>query len=146
MRIRAGFTLVELLIVLAISLSLLGVIGTIASNTYPKSQLNAEAGVVMQAIREAQALTLARKEDSRWGVYRTANELILFAGPSYATRDEAFDRTHVFPSGITASGMEEIVFSSLLGTIPQPGTITLTSNATGESVVISINANGVVQK
>jgi prepilin-type N-terminal cleavage/methylation domain-containing protein len=143
---QRGFTLVEMLIVLAIALLLFAVIGSIASNTYPKHSLRAQTDVVIQTLREAQAFTLARKYDSVWGVHLTSSGLTLFAGASYAARNATYDQTHSFPSGITVSGLTDVVFDALRGTTSQTGTITLTSNATSESNAITINANGVIEQ
>lgn len=139
-----GFTLVEMLIVLALTMLLFGVISTIATNTHPKIQLRAETEVVVQTLRHAQAWTLAQKQDSTWGVYRTASDITLFVGSSYATRDPLYDQVHLFPSGITTSGLTEVVFDLLRGTTSNTGNIVLTSTATSESYTISVNANGVI--
>lgn len=139
---RAGFTLVELLIVLAIVLLILSLTGTIATNTYPKSQLRANAGLVAQTLREARSYTIARRHESVWGVHLTATDMTLFAGGSYETRNTSYDQVHAFPSGITVSGLNDVVFDALLGTTSQAGTITLTSSATGESMTITVNAQG----
>ncbi len=141
-----GFTLIEMLIVLAILFLLFGVIGSIASNTYPKHSLRAQTDVVVQTLREAQALTLARKQDSTWGVHLTSNNVTLFAGTSYATRNTLYDQVHSIPSGISMSGLTDVVFDALLGTTSQTGTITLISDATSESNTITINANGVIEQ
>lgn len=142
---QAGFTLVEMLIVLAIAFLLFGVVGSIASNTYPKNQLRSEMQTVVQTLRQAQALTIARKHDSIWGAHMTSTDVTLFAGSSYATRDTQYDRVHTFPSGISVSGLTDVVFEAFRGTTTQTGTITLTSDATSESVSITINANGVIE-
>lgn len=140
-----GFTLIELIIVLAIAMMLFGVIGTIASNTYPKNQLRSEADTVVQTIRQAQVLTLARKYDSVWGVHRTGTDLTLFAGSSYEARNQLYDRVHLFPSGVTSSGLIDVVFDGLRGTTTQIGTMTITSQATAESEVITITQSGLVE-
>lgn len=141
---RTGFTLVELLIVFSISMILFGIIGSIASNTYPKNQLRSETQTVVQTIRQAQVLTLARKNDTVWGVHFEGTTMTLFAGSSYQTRDELLDRTHVFASGVIVSGLTDIVFVSLTGTTQQTGQIILSSQATSESLTLTINENGVV--
>lgn len=142
---RAGFTLIELLIVFAIALLILSLTGSIASNTYPKSQLRSHASSVAQTLREAQSNTIAKKHDSVWGVHLTASSMTLFAGTSYATRDTTHDQLHTFPSGIVASGLTDIVFDARVGTTVQTGTITLTSQATGETQNVTVNANGNVE-
>lgn len=140
-----GFTLVELLIVFAIALLVLSLTGSIASNTYPKSQLRSHSSAVTQTLREAQAFTITKKHDSVWGVHLTQSNMTLFAGASYATRDTAYDRTHAFPSNITAGGLTDIVFDAFVGTTAQTGTVTLTSLATGEIVNVTVNENGNVE-
>jgi prepilin-type N-terminal cleavage/methylation domain-containing protein len=143
---QKGFTLIEMLIVLAIAFLLFAVIGSIASNTYPKHSLRSQTYVVIQTLRQAQAMTIARKHDSVWGAHLTSNDLTLFVGASYATRNVVYDQTHTFPSGITLSGLSDVVFEAIRGTTTQTGTITLTSTATSESNTITINANGVIEQ
>lgn len=142
---QKGFTLVEMLIVLAIAFLLFGVIGSIASNTYPKNQLRAQADTVVQTLRTAQSLTIARKNDSVWGVHLTATDMTLFSGIDYPTRDPLYDQVHTFPSGVSVSGLTDVVFNALYGTTSQAGTITVTSDATSESNTITININGVIE-
>jgi hypothetical protein len=68
----------------------------------------------------------------------------LFAGSSYASRDTAQDEQHQFPNGISASGLSEVVFQTITGETSNTGTITLTTQATGESESITVSATGLI--
>lgn len=143
--VRPGFTLPELLIVLATAMLLLALTGTIGVNTFPKHQLRSETQTVVQMLRQAQTFTITRREDSVWGVHLTAADATLFAGASYVARDSDHDQVHVLPAGITPSGLTDVIFEALRGITSDTGTITLTADATSESATITINANGVIE-
>lgn len=140
-----GFTLVELVIVLAIMLLLSAVVGTLASNTLPKSQLASEIALVADTLRRAQALTIAGKHDSPWGAHFTGSTMTLFAGSSYATRDPQYDALHTFPDGLAVSGLTDVVFVSVSGETANVGIVTLTASSTSESRTITVNAQGLVE-
>ena len=142
----SGFTLVELVIILAITLLLAATIGVLSSNTLPKNQLINESDTVVETLRRAQALTVAGKQDLPWGVHFTSSDMTLFAGSSYATRDVQYDERHVFPSGLTVTGLTDVVFVSITGDTGNTGTIALTVNATGETKSISVSASGLIEK
>ncbi|MFA4846171.1 MAG: type II secretion system protein [Patescibacteria group bacterium] len=141
-----GFTLIELTIVLAIMLMLSAIVGSLSSNTLPKSQLHSESSALVQSLRRAQALSIAGKHDTLWGVHLTGTTMTLFAGATYATRDTQHDQVRTFPSGITVSGLTDVVFQALTGETSNTGTITLTADATSETETITVNARGLVEK
>lgn len=141
-----GFTLIELMIVLAITLMLSAIVGALSSNTLPKTQLKSESEAVVETLRRAQALSIAGKHDQLWGVHLTATNMTLFAGASYALRDTQYDQVHTFASGITISGLTDVVFEAVIGETSNTGTITLTADATSEAEAVTVNARGLVEK
>jgi prepilin-type N-terminal cleavage/methylation domain-containing protein len=141
---RKGFTLVELLIVFAIFAILFLIVGSISYNTLPKSQLLAESAVVTQTLRKAQARSVSQRADSQWGVSISSTTVTLFAGSSYASRDTSLDELHQFPTGISASGLSEVVFQTITGETSNTGTVTLTTQATGESESITVSGAGLI--
>ena len=141
-----GFTLIELVIVMAILLILFAVVGTISSGMLPRNQLSIEGGLIQETLRRAQALTIAGKQDELWGVHFTSSTMTLFGGTSYAMRDIDYDELHSFPAGLTLGGLTDIVFSAPLGETSNTGDVSLTSNSTSEIVTISVNASGLVSK
>ena len=141
-----GFTLIELIIILAITLLLAATVGTLSSNTFPKNQLINESDTVVQTLHRAQALTIAGKHDLSWGVHLSATQMTLFAGSSYALRNTLYDEEHEFPSGLTVSGLSDVVFVAITGETTNTGTITLTADATSETKIISVNVSGLIEK
>jgi len=139
-----GFTLIELVLVMAVLGFLFLIVGTISFNSLPKSQLIMESDVVEQALRNAQARSIQGYQDYTWGVMFASDHLTVFAGTDYVSRSPQFDETHTFASGITCSGVSEVAFSSRTGETQDTGTILLSSDATHETRSIDVNALGQV--
>lgn len=141
-----GFTLIEIAVVLTITAILFLIAGSLAVNTISKNTLQVEAGAVIDLLRRAQSRSISGYQDSVWGVNFTQTEMTLFAGSSYETRNQQFDETHSFSSGIAASGLTDVVFQFATGETVNTGDIVLTSNATGEILTLQINRRGRIQK
>lgn len=139
-----GFSLIELVIVLAIMLILSAIVGTLASNTLPKNQLLSEMALVADTLRRAQAFTVTGKHDSVWGVHFTNSSMTLFAGPQYVSRDTQYDELHTVPDGLTISGLTDVVFDAVNGMTANVGTVTLTADATSEERILSVNEQGLI--
>lgn len=141
-----GFTLVELLVVLAI----LGVLSAMAigifGNLVPESQLRLQADGVVTLLRGAQAKSIDGYADDVWGVHLTNTQATQFKGSSYLSRDVAYDEVLAFSEPLTVSGLSEIVFEGRTGKTTNTGTITLISSVVNESIVLTINASGRVER
>ena len=140
---RAGFTLVELLL----SLAVLGIVATISIPVYQsfqtKNDLDLAANTVVQSLRRAQILSQSGESASGWGVFIQPGSLVVFQGSSYSTRNSIFDETTNIPSNIVPSGLIEIVFSPLWGEVATVGSTTLASPG-NSSKTISVNSQGVI--
>jgi prepilin-type N-terminal cleavage/methylation domain-containing protein len=143
---QKGFTLVELLLVLAIFVILFAIVGTISLNTLPSTQLTTQTDRVESMLRKAQSRTVSRHADTVWGVHLTSSDATLFAGVSYAARDVSYDETLTFPSGVTVSGLTDILFAYRTGATSNTGTITLTHAATGTTKTLTVNTSGAVEQ
>ncbi len=91
-----GFTLVELLIVISISLILAVSAVPIYGNLQVSAQLNESSAQAIQAIRNAREMSSSRHNGAQHGVYFDINEnskdkFILYQGSSYASRDADYD-------------------------------------------------------
>jgi prepilin-type N-terminal cleavage/methylation domain-containing protein len=147
---KQGFTLVELLIVIAISLIVLAAAVPIYGNLQGTAQLNDVTSGIIQATRTARERSMNRLDNSSHGVYidiATGDDsYVLYQGDSYATRDSSYDRSTTLDTAIvlstTISGAD-INFSKGLGIPNNTGTITVTHDVNGAET-ITINALGSV--
>ncbi|MFA6588621.1 MAG: type II secretion system protein [Patescibacteria group bacterium] len=143
MKSGTGFTLLEVLLSIAI-------IGVLAATGVPiyqslqnRNDLDIAATSLAQALRRAQTLSQAVDGDSNWGVSIQAGNIILFQGISYATRNSNFDETTSISPTINLSGFNEVVFSKFSGLPISIGSLTLTS-LNNETRTLSINTKGTV--
>lgn len=141
---NSGFTIIEVLIVIAVITILSAAALPVSYNFLNKNDLNLTAQKIVQTMRRAQFLSQANDSDSAWGVHVQAGEVTVFKGESYAARDSGRDEIYTFPVNETISGSTDFVFSKLNGYPTLAGTITITSpNATKKDVVV--NACGTVE-
>ncbi len=147
-----GFTLVELIFVIAIFGILFGMGAVALGNFVTNQALVTAKSQLTQNLREARTFSMTQHHDSKWGVYfNTVPEpdgLILFQGNSYAGRDSSFDMTTTFHKSVTfsninlAGGGQEIVFDKRTGQTGDSGTMQL--GAVDDSLEISVNELGII--
>jgi len=82
---------------------------------------------------------MTNKENSSWGVSTTGNDIIVFKGSSYATRDSAFDQAFNHPNSINITS-HEIIFTQYTGDTTQ--TTYSISNNQNETFTVSVNQVG----
>ena len=136
-KFTTGFTLIELIIVLGIFAIFFALSESVYVNLKASSNLKIGTMSLVQSIRYAQNNADATKNDSKWGVEILSNQMVVFKGNSYATRDVSADQLLDFPKGITASGISEIVFEKMTGFTNNTGTVTLTNNAGVNNIIIN---------
>ncbi|MBU1132015.1 prepilin-type N-terminal cleavage/methylation domain-containing protein [Patescibacteria group bacterium] len=145
---QSGFTLIEVLIVVSITV-VLAISAVFAfGNLQVSSQLNENTEQMIQTLRTAQERSFARINDSPHGVKFQTNKFILYQGTSYATRNAAYDRETVLDTSLTITTTltnDEVNFSRQLGMPDHTGNVTLT-HATSGSRQISINSFGRVNE
>ena len=128
MKIRAGFTLIELLLVVAI-VSILGVSGSaIGQRFLVTNYLENKTNELASILITAQLNSMSGKENSQWGVSVSGNQMTLFKGDSFATRDSSFDMSFSIPNSISVTS-DEVVFSRVVGEPDAVATYTLSSNS-----------------
>lgn len=128
-KVRSGFTLVELLL----SVALIGVVSVVSfpitqSFLYQNELIDASNAIVNLS-RSAQLKSSAGEDDSVWGISIQSQKVILFDGTSYAGRDTNADEIFIIPAGISLSGVSEFTFSKLHGEPSTTGNIILTNRA-----------------
>ena len=123
-----AFTLVEILIVIAIAGILLFLTLPMGIGFYRTQQIDTTTEEVIQALRRAQSNAMAVDGDQTWTVY--------FESGQYRLEDETFDTL----DDITFGGLTSVTFAKLTGLPTSTGNITLTLDS--EVKTISINSVG----
>ncbi|MDP2587361.1 MAG: type II secretion system protein [bacterium] len=138
-----GFTLLELLLSIAIISSLAGLSLPVYRQFQIKNDVEVAATTTAQTLRRAQTLSQSVQLDDTWGVYVQSGSITLFVGPSYAGRDTSYDELFDVPTTISRSGLQEIVFDRLTGEPQVTGSITFTS-VLGDTQTVILNDKGTV--
>ena len=136
----AGFTLVEILLVIGMLAFLVTIITPITLDFYKSQQLDTHTRQIIQMLRRAQLSAMSVEEDCSFGVYLTNDNYTLFRGSSYMTRETQYDEVFDLPPIINISGLSEAVFSKLDGLSSATGQIILTNNI--KTNTIDINEMG----
>jgi prepilin-type N-terminal cleavage/methylation domain-containing protein len=138
-----GFTLLEILIVIGVSLILFYLIIPVGLDFYKSQQLENETGMIVQTLKKAQLKAMAAESDSKFGVYINNDNYILFRGNSYASRNNQYDEVFDLSGSITiVDPPKEIVFSKIEGTPSFTGEIIF--NSGNQTWKILINKFGVI--
>lgn len=140
---KSGFTLLEVLLSVAIIGLIIGIGSPIYQLFQTRNDLDVATNNIASSLRRAQVLSQAVDGDNSWGLSIQTGEITLFRGVSYASRDASFDELFDLPQSIVPSGISEIVYEKFSGEPQTFGTITLTSNA-NEIRNININEKGTI--
>mgnify|MGYP001025979446 FL=1 len=129
-------------------IALLVAIGGISVPVYQvlqvKNDLDVAAYTVAQTLRRAQVLSQSGTEDSVWGVRVEEGGVILFKGANFAGRDQSFDEVAEISSNMVLSGIQEVIYSKVVGEPQTTGGIVLTTS-NNDVKTITINAKGIVE-
>jgi prepilin-type N-terminal cleavage/methylation domain-containing protein len=136
-REKRGFTLVEMIVVLSITILLIMTSDSIYTKLKSYNNLKIATGSLVEAIRYAQTNSQTMKDDSTWGVKILSSQIVIFKGLSYATRDIVKDQPLDFPPGISSSGLDELVFSKMNGWTINTGTIVITNDSSIKNILIN---------
>jgi type II secretory pathway pseudopilin PulG len=141
-RLASAFSLIEVILTMAIFLAIAGLSAPLAFNAFYKNELQGASGQYAQSLRHASSLAKGMKADSNWGVYIDSGYILSFKGQSYLLRDTTFDSTTSIASTIIISGTKETVFSKESGLPLSSGTTTLVLGS--QTSTVYINGKGTV--
>jgi len=149
LRTCAGFTIIEVVIAIAI----VGVMASLSvayfNSFLARNELQNESLKIVDSLRRARSQSMARQEDSQWGVHFESNKYVLFKGSVYSAVD-SYNEEITLPDVLTISaitfngGGSEVVFSKITGETLNFGTTTI-QNDLGESKNILINSYGTIE-
>jgi prepilin-type N-terminal cleavage/methylation domain-containing protein len=143
-----GFTVLELLMVIALTLGVTAIAGSYLSGTFSRNELDASASQVVDSLEEARTAAMTGYSGGQSGVHFETGQFVLFRGASYSAGDPD-NVTHDLSGLVSLSGIDiadagnEIMFNSPSGSPEDIGTITL-SDTTGETKVVTVNGAGLV--
>lgn len=146
----AGFTLIEILVVIAI-FTMLGAMALVVSmESYRGYAFRNERDMIVALLQKARSQSMSNicigtacTGGRPHGVYLQTGSVVIFQGPSYASRDSGVDETitsRYAAASTTAGSATEVVFTQLSATTTATST-TLRDDA-GHVSVISINSEG----
>ncbi len=145
-----GFTLIEVIVVVAVT----AIIATIIVKSYSlfniKVSLESDVGRVATALYRARADTIVGRGGLQYGVHFDSNKAVLFQGASYssgASTNKNFPfSTRVSITSVSLSGGgNEVIFDKLTGTTVNFGTIKFgTSGVASATSTITISNNGIM--
>ena len=141
-----GFTLVELLIVIAVMLILAVAGAGVFANLQKTTQITDGADAIAQIFKLAKARAGAQFNGSGHGVYVRDRYYILYQGSSYASRDSGYDRVESLAASLSLTTSivgRDINFSKGLGVPSATGTVRLIHNGNIERL-ITINDFGTI--
>lgn len=139
---KYGFTLLEILLVVALLTTLAGISLPISLVFLQKSTLEAATQSTVQSLRKAQVFARSSVHDMSWGVYAENGHVTLFGGNSYATRNTTYDEVLPLANSISVSGQQETIFIKSSGDPQNAGTLVF--QTLHDTVSITIAAKGVV--
>jgi prepilin-type N-terminal cleavage/methylation domain-containing protein len=141
---QKGFTFIELLLVMAIVLTLSVMSTVFFSRFLTQNSVANTVDQVIATLRKAQMYSMQGKQADSWSVNYSSNILTLYKGTNFVTRDASFDERFTIGSNVTISGFTTISFSRVTGIPTTSPTITISGGNNNKT--ITINSQGVMSR
>lgn len=138
MRGIRGLTMIELLIVLAVVILLVGGAVTAFSHSTNAKSLSSAADAVVFTLEQAKSEALAGKNGVAHGVHFATSSYTVFAGSTYDTGDP--EAVYTLPNGLSIStelsGSTDVTFARLTGDASETGTLTVSDGSNTKTISI----------
>lgn len=154
---QKGFTVLELIVVIAITLMIFAVSGSVYSVSIQNSNLTASSRELISTLRTAQMRSISGFHNSSWGVHLSdtsvpgeKDSFTIWIGADYATRDTSWDIETDLPPNLTYSSVSlngagaDIIFDKTSGQTQQYGTVQIQNNQ-NETQTIYVNPMGQIE-
>lgn len=148
---QKGFTVIEILVVLALGALLTGFVVSSFSKVNEHEVLNTNSDLIVSILNEARSMTLSSVGDTGYGVHFDTDQVVLFRGTSYssvsATNVPTALNSRVAMRNISFGGGSNVVFNRLTGATAQAGTLQIyLKNASTTYKTISVSATGISER
>ncbi len=150
MKFKQGFTLIEVLLVVAVGVVIFAFSAPYSLNFYRSQLLNEAQSNIISALQQARHDAVLQKNDSAFGVHMIPESYTIFQGEDFDDdegvngRDSNQDEVYSVISSITFSGVTDIYFNKLTGLPDLTGTTTITFGTISREILIG--ASGEVSK
>lgn len=156
MRAQAGFTYIETMLVVGITIVLMGISSIILTQLVPHASVMTVAQTLASELRSQQLFAMMGRDlqggTTAFGVYFTPSSYVLFEGSTYNVADSNNIVINL-ESGlelISTLTSNQVVFSPRSGEVASyasgQDTITLRQVQSGETVTLLVNQLGVVRQ
>lgn len=146
-----GFTLLELIIVISITVIITSAIMPIYSGFLVRNQVKTNIWRMMDGINRARFNALTGRDNESWGVHFETNEYVLFKGTTYVAVDPT-NEIFTLPSILRLSSINlngagnEIIFEKITADTIGYGAVTIEDLKSYETNTISVNEVGRINK
>jgi prepilin-type N-terminal cleavage/methylation domain-containing protein len=146
---RQGFTLIEIIVVIAIIFIITAFSVTAFRSLYRVSGERVAVQEVADALREAKNKSIASKDDSTYGVHIDTSSVTRFKGDAYVL-GHASNTVYTFEAGAFATGTlvetgVDIIFARLTGMPSATGTIYFFDSDSTSSSTVTIGSTGLIE-
>lgn len=143
-RLKA-MTIIEVLLTVAIMGMLATIPFTLDSGITYRIQAESAQSQIAHALRKAQLYAQQGRHDSNWGVAIQSSRIVVFAGNTYATRNQNYDDVLDFDGSkiniSITSGSSEIIFAKNTGVPSAATSVSVTSDG-ADNKSITFSADG----
>jgi prepilin-type N-terminal cleavage/methylation domain-containing protein len=148
---KKGFTLLEILLVLALMSLLITVLYTSFSKINGNQALDKDAKQVAALIEDARSRTLFSKNDTQYGVHFETTQVTLFSGATYSSTSPSNELVklnnlvNIYNINLTGGG-SDMIFDRLTGNTSQPGVISFyLVTGTSSKAYLTVAGTGLVE-
>jgi len=138
-----SFSLLEVTLSIGIIVIISGIYIPVYLSYQHRNGLDIAVSSTVGTLRRAQSLSRAVAGDKSWGVKIQNQQVTLFRGQNYATRDVALDENINLPTNVTAT-TNEVVFSKFTGRAAGSGTTINLVSSDNEQKNVNVNQEGTV--
>ena len=131
---KIGFTLIELILVVALILIIATTSTVFNSRWYLQNNLESAKNMLVSSVYKAQSYSISQKNGLTWGVCLIGKTIRMFGGSCDAPiiKDD-----YNLPANVNINGLSNITFSSLRGEPNNPQNINLSGNNQTYSLIIN---------